>query len=264
MIYFKAIFTNQLELTQIGYSLKELGELIDVVILIEPSFRHNGELKPLIGVNSICSKFRDIQIEYIVVPRLNFIQTTRDSKLHHKYETITRGYFVKALELKDEDIIISVDADEILYKNVVIDILDRLKNESKYSRGYVLKLHQFFYNTSWRAKNHDFVAPSICYYGARYLQKKFWLGYAGLTDWRYSGHLYGEYGGVHLSWFNSIDELVLKVKTWSHSGEFDFTDAQIKELILSDIENGSYSFRSEPLKLEKVDPKKYSPISMNS
>lgn len=263
MIYFKAIFTNELELAQIGLSLSELQDIIDVVILIEPSFRHNGEFKPLIGANSIYTDFPNLSIEYIIVPRLSFIKVTRNSKLHHKYETITRGYFVKALDLKDDDIIISVDADEILYRNVVVDILERLKNKSKYSRGYVLKLHQFFYNYSWRAENHNFVAPTISYYGSRYREKKYWFGFAGLVDWRYSGQLFAEYGGVHLSWFNSIDELVVKVKTWSHSGEFNFTEEQIREMILDDIRIGRYSFRSEPLNLVKANPEEYLPTSIN-
>lgn len=262
MIYLKAIFTNHLELQQIGHSIKELGNLIDAVILIEPSFRHNGQERPLIGFSWLSSTFPNLNIEYIVVPRLRFIEETRDSRLHHKYERITRGYFAKALDLKDEDIIISVDADEILYANVVYDILTLMKAKSKYSKGYVLKLHQFFYNNSFRARNHDFIAPTISYYGSRYREKKYWFGYGNLIDWRYSGNLYNQFAGVHMSWFNSLEELVLKVKTWSHSGEFNYTDTQIKELLLSDMEKGNYSFRSEPLKLEKVNPKKYFPNSM--
>jgi hypothetical protein len=263
MIYFKSIFTNEFELDQIYNSINELKDIIDCAILIEPSFRHNGEPKNLVGLNSILPKIHNLQVHYMVVPRLDFITTTKESKRHHLYERITRGYFVKGLKLKDDDIIISVDADEFLYSNVIIDIINKLKSKCKYSKGYKLKLHQFFYKPYWKAIDHDFIAPSVSYYGSRYLQKNYWLGKYNLVDWRYSGKLHEEHAGVHLSWFNTKEELLTKVKTWSHSSEFNLSDNEILSKLNEDINFGRYSFRHPPLKLEKVEAKDFLPTSLN-
>ena len=42
MVYLKTIFTKKSELDLIRLQILELGHLIDKIILIEPSFNHNG------------------------------------------------------------------------------------------------------------------------------------------------------------------------------------------------------------------------------
>ena len=66
MIYLKTIFTNVKELDLVCCQIKELNAIVDKVILIEPSFTHNGAPRNLIGINSLSNKLSDSQLDKII------------------------------------------------------------------------------------------------------------------------------------------------------------------------------------------------------
>ncbi|MDG1954094.1 MAG: hypothetical protein P8I51_04265 [Polaribacter sp.] len=264
MIYLKTIFTNIKELDLVCCQIRELNSIVDKVILIEPSFTHNGAARNLIGINSLSNKLSDSQLDkiiYLVVPKLDYIIVTQSEALHHKYETVTRGYFRKQIRLNYFDIIISTDGDEILYNDIVSNVVSKMKKSFLPFKRFKFKLHQFFYKDDLLAKNHPFIAPGIYHYATTYLDKSFYI--AGFSNWRYKGTLVDEIGGVHFSWFLDKQEVLNKVKTWSHSSQFtDLSDQDILTIFEKDLKLPQYSFRHDPIKLTKIkNTKQFWPIS---
>jgi hypothetical protein len=252
MVYLKTIFTKKSELDFIRMQILELNHLINKIILIEPSFNHNGTSRELIGFSDLFDLDQETlnKIIYVVVPKFDFIKFSKESKKHHYYETVTRGFFVKQLNLKNSDIIISTDADEILYENIIREYIKKLKKSYFPVKRYVFDLYQFFYKYTLYSKTHSFIAPGIYHYGSRFLELNFYL--IGYINWRYKGKIVHGKSGVHFSWIQPINDLVYKALNWSHSSEFSLNEVEIKDKIVNDIDNKQYSFRSEPIKLEEL------------
>lgn len=252
MVYLKTIFTNIEELEFIKYQIEELNELIDKVILIEPSFHHNGRDKKLTGISYLNDLSDNIKkkLIYLVVPKIESIRFSEKGEVHHRHETITRGFFYKQLKLKNKDIIISTDADEILYYDVIKKLLKEFKRQWIPIKKVTFNLYQFFYKFNLYAPDHDFIAPGMYHFGSRFLEKGFYLN--GYLNWRYSGDLYPEKAGVHLSWIQEEQSLVTKALNWSHSSELNLTSKQIKLKLKEDLINYKYSFRTPEINLDKI------------
>lgn len=253
MVYLKTIFTKKSELDLIRLQILELGHLIDKIILIEPSFNHNGSSRKLVGFSDLFDLDQKTlnKIIYVVVPKLDFIKPSKDSKKHHYYETITRGFFVKQLKIKNSDIIISTDADEILYENIVCNYINKLKSSCFPIKRYVFDLYQFFYKYNLYSETHSFIAPGIYHYGSRFLEIDFYL--KGIINWRYKGKIVKGKSGVHFSWIQPIQDLVHKALNWSHSSEFSLSEKEIEYKIQNDIKTKQYSFRKQPILLNRID-----------
>jgi hypothetical protein len=73
---------------------------------------------------------------------------------------------MKHIEMKDDDIVISVDADEIIYRDAYRSIFAELDKTDVVQ----LKLHQFFYKKTYLWENTSFVAPVAARY--KYFKKK--------------------------------------------------------------------------------------------
>ena len=68
-----------------------------------------------------------------------------EAAIHRVNEPVMRSIFMKHVPLEDEDIIVSVDADEIIYSTTYPKIQESLKNYS----ACLLNLHQFFYKKTY-------------------------------------------------------------------------------------------------------------------
>jgi len=253
MVYLKTIFTKKSELDLIRIQILEIGHIIDNIILIEPSFNHNGSSRELIGFSDLFDLDQNLinKIIYVVVPKFDFIKFSKEAKKHHYYETITRGFFAKQLNLKNSDIIISTDADEILYENIVSDYIKKLKNSYFPIKRYVFDLYQFFYKYTLYSNTHSFIAPGIYHYGSRFLEIDFYL--KGYINWRYKGKIVKGKCGVHFSWIQPIEDLIYKALNWSHSSEFSLNETEIRDKIRDDIKTKQYSFREEPILLDVIE-----------
>lgn len=253
MIYLKTIFTNQEELELITFQIQELDDLIDRIILIEPSFHHNGKSRKLVGIDSLGHLKPGTlkKIIYLVVPKLDSIQYSEKGEDHHRYETITRGFFFKQLKLKNRDIIISTDADEILYHDIVKNYLTTFKKSILPTRRITFNLYQFFYRFNLYSEDHDFIAPGIYHYGSRLLDRNYYQN--GFINWRYSGKVHNGKGGVHLSWIQSEKSLIVKALNWAHSSELDLSEEAVILKIRSDIERKIYSFRTPAIELKVIN-----------
>ena len=115
-----------------------------------------------------------------------------------------RSWFTKLYDFAPDDIIISVDADEIIYGEKVKYIVEQVERY----KVVALKLRQFFYKQTYLWKDKIFISPIAAYYS--HINPKF------PNNWRDTGVPTSEFVGCHFSWCMSPEEMIHKLHTYSH------------------------------------------------
>lgn len=231
MIYLKTYFYTEHEVKFLKLNLLEAFNHIDKFIICEFNRTHTGEEREFIFDN-YKHLFTEEELSKIIYLPCDISSETVYAKndedvIHRINEPVMRGYFVKQVNLNDEDIIISVDADEIIYEHMYLKIINNVINHG----ATLLKLHQFYYKMNYHWINNDFVAPTAIRYSDFRNQYPCQL--------RYMGNLLDEYVGCHFSWCMTPSEMVYKLETYSHP-QYRFC-ADI-ELLENAIENKLYPF----------------------
>jgi hypothetical protein len=119
-----------------------------------------------------------------------------------------RGFFSRMKSFDDNDIIISIDADEIIYR----ESYDYIVNEVNLNNVVRLNLYQFFYKTTYLWEGKDFVSPIATKYSVF---------------------------RNHFSWCMTPEEMVYKLHTYSHPRYRFCAD---KEILEKAIEEKEYPF----------------------
>jgi len=233
MIYLKTYFYTEHEIKFLKLNLLEAFNHIDKFIICEFNRTHTGEEREFIFDNykHLFTEEELNKIIYLPCDISNETVYAKDDEdtIHRVNEPVMRGYFVKQVNLNDDDIIISVDADEIIYEHMYPSIIDRVNS----SGTTLLKFHQFYYKMNYHWVDNDFVAPTAIKYGDFKHQYPCQL--------RYMGNLMNEYVGCHFSWCMTPSEMVYKLQTYSHP-QYRFC-ADI-DLLTNAIENKLYPFDS--------------------
>lgn len=219
MLYLKSHFYTETEINFINLNLMEGYNHIDKFIVCEFNITHTGQPREF-----IFHKFEHL-INPLFKDKLVYIQcdikeqavdaNLNESLAHSTNELLMRGYFVKKYNFNDDDIIISIDCDEIIYEQSYNEIIEGVKNHNKVS----IQLNQFFYRLNYHWIDNKFVAPIACYY------KEYKDRYP--SHWRYDGYLLEGCKGVHFSWVMSIDDMIYKLNTYAHTNNRKFADKQI-------------------------------------
>ena len=230
-IFLKTYCYTENEIQFIIANLKECYDHIEKMIVCEFDIHHTGvkrnfqhkNLKDLIPV-----ELHD-KIDYHACEVFDITARAyeREDLIHGINEPVMRSYFTRLHDFNDDDIIISVDADEIIHGHKVQHIKEQVEQHKVVS----LKLRQFFYKKNYLWKNKDFTSPIAAYYG--YIQPKF------PNNWRDVGRVTDEYVGCHFSWCMNVDEMVHKLDTYSHPR---YRFCSNKELLQNAIDNKIYPF----------------------
>lgn len=232
MIYLKTIFAAPYELKFLKLNLREAFNHIDKFIICEFNRTHIGTERELI-FKQYLDYFTDEErkkIIYIGADISTQIASSKtDSNLAHKNEQLMRGYFSSQIDLKDEDIVFSVDADEIIYSYNYKKIMSKL---GFFNRAVQLPLHQFFYRINYLWENKNFVAPTVC-------KVKYYKNIHS-AQWRYDGKLYPEPVGCHFSWCLTINEMITKLETYAHHS--DYWHLAKTEILEESVKNKTYPF----------------------
>ena len=242
-VYLKTIFTSKDEIPFIVAQILELESLVDKIIIIEPMFTHTGARREMIGVDPIIIHLNVAlsKILYIPLPYESCINVFNSKDAHYN-EKVTRGAFINYLDISLSDVVVSTDADEVLYYSYVIKILEKISiKKYKYS-AYTANLYQFMFNDHLFAKEFRFVGPSIVEYGYYLFRPK-------LQNWRYTGKVIPEYGGVHFSWCLGKEQIIEKINNFAHAKDYDF-GADSGSLIKSILEKKYYHLREPGISLE--------------
>ena len=167
-----------------------------------------------------------------------------DGNIVHGNEQLMRGYFASQMDLRAKDIIIAVDADEVIYAPSYEEVISNL---GFFSRGFTLNLHLFIYKLNYLWVDEPFWAPVICRADLR--QERY------PAAWRYRGRRYPGTHGCHFTWCMSIPEMVDKITRYSHAQ--DHPDLANDEVLEKAIAAKSYPFDPErPFKIEVIDMEK--------
>lgn len=230
--YLKTYFYVDHELQFIASNLKEAYDHIDGFIINEFNRTHTGREKQFIGWEKLKNSLPDSLIDKVIYRPIDiskFIVEAYENEelIHQVNEPVMRSIFIKDFSFDDDDIIVSVDADEVIYKNSYPKIKDYLKSNNCCS----LNLHQFFYKKNYLWKDKDFVAPTAAKYS--YFKNKF------PCNLRYEGTILPFKAGCHFSWCMSVDEMIYKLHTYGHTRYRFCAD---KDLLQNAIEKKLYPF----------------------
>jgi hypothetical protein len=233
MIYLKTCFYNKEEFKFLKLNLIESYESIDKFLICEASHYHNGTYKGFIWdeyKNLLPKEYMD-KVEYIKCEVGDYVKESieNDNYIHKNNEPVCRSFFQKKINILDEDIIISVDADEIIYKSMYSKILEEVNN-----RGIVrLNLNLFFYKMNYYWKNKDFIAPIA--FKWKYGKKQF------PSDYRYGNSYLLPYKvGNHYSWVCSVEAMMKKLSVYCHSTQY--RHCMVEEILEKAIKNKEYPF----------------------
>ena len=196
------------ELEFIIANLEECYNHIDKMIVCEFNINHTGvkrEYEFLDLKDRVPEHLRD-KLDYHACDIYeNTIRAYNDEhSIHTVNEPVMRSWFTKLYDFDDGDIIISVDADEIIDRRKLPDILDQVN-----SKGIVrLKMRQFFYKKTYLWENKDFISPVACKYG--FVNPKY------PNNWRDTGSVTQGYVGCHFSWCMDVESMIKKLNCYGH------------------------------------------------
>ena len=132
--------------------------------------------------------------------------------------------------LNDEDIIIDIDIDEIIYKDSYIDLLSEL---NKANKPISINLNQFFFKNNYLWSNLNFNAPAIYKYK---MVKKINKKVKGIDCkyQRYCNQKTSKIYGCHMSWVMPIDCMIKKIYSGAHTkyhhlGKKDILEKAVKD-----------------------------------
>ena len=243
MIFLKTYFYVEHELKFLKYNLIESFPHIEKFIVCEFNRTHTGMDKEFIGKEKVLESlppelrhkilYLPLDLEGLAVEAYN-----REDLIHQINEPIMRSLFMKHIELNDDDIVVSVDADEIIYGDSYGIIKEKLLTSDVCS----LNLHQFFYKENYLWSNKDFIAPTAAKYS--FFKHKF------PCNLRYEGETLPEKMGCHFSWCMTVDEMLYKLDTYSHPKYRFCSD---RELLEDAIERKEYPFdRSQKFEIVEI------------
>lgn len=216
-VYLKIIFSSLNELKYIKMSLQESKGYVDYVIVTECNRSHTGMVHEFLFADILentdtFSEEEKKRLIYIKGDLTNKVYANATSKEEmHANETLIRGFFVKQMKLKPWDIVVAVDADEIIYRRYWPEILNYFK-WYKINPALFLELNTFFYRPTWLWENCGFRAPTACRVW------RYWYKYP--ANWRYDGKKLGHTVGGHFSWQLTTDEMITKLKNYAHAAEY--------------------------------------------
>jgi hypothetical protein len=231
MIYIKTYLYASHELEFVIANLKECYDYIDKMIVCEYDVHHTGvkrEYKFLNLKDSIPKHLRD-KLDYHACSVYDHTARAYDDEnaIHRINEPVMRSWFTKLYEFSDDDIIISVDADEIIDRRKLPYIIEQVK----YNNIIRLKMRQFFYKKNYLWKNKDFISAIACKYGS--IHPKY------MSNWRDCGKVTEEYVGCHFSWCMDIESMIKKLHCYSHPR---YRFCANKQLLEDAIKNKNYPF----------------------
>lgn len=229
-VYAKTIVSSEGELPFVLMNISELEDLVDEFLVCESNITHTGEIREFDFLHKFEEELRitSAKVRTIKMDLGGFTKPWNNSseRLHENEQEIRNG-FTRYLSLNEDDIVISMDADEVIHGNRAKKFI-RLLNRKFFPRtSYVLRLHMVIYKISYNWINCNFQAPVIC--RAKHFLK------VDSPQWRYSGSRTIFKSGTHFTWLMTPSEMVGKILKYSHRKENEkFADQNVLRIAIQD------------------------------
>lgn len=256
------IFYNELKLLQ--FRMNYLYDYVDHFILVESSLTHSGNPKPFFFEENknlfepYLSKivhikvYDDLQKPFQLTFRKNIIEKKykiEECKNRGSFQRncIERGF--KILNLADDDIIISSDADEFIDRNTITKL-----RKTGLNGIYSLEQDLYYYNLNCKSKYIWNLAHCMNYNSYKTINNN--LSFIRSIKEKYPVL---EKSGWHFSYFGNIDFIIDKIKQ-SADQRFNQNEFLNREIILEKIKNGEDLFdRGEEFEIIPIDRNTYLP-----
>lgn len=252
--FIKKIISAENELKFIKLDLIESSEIIDKIILVEANYTHSGIKREFLRDDLINNLFDSKERERIIHLKVDIEKYIyKNTKIAHRLhfnERIIRGLFEHNIKLNNNDIIFSLDADEVLYRETYINLINKIKNTNN---AYQIRLYNLVYRPDYLWTNFDFIAPTLCrvdFYKSFKMRIK--SKFKKFKQWRYHGEICDHYGGVHFNWHLTPKEMVEKLNNYAHKDLFvgkGYDENYFKKC----IENRKFYDPTKKCEIEKID-----------
>ena len=211
-IYMKSYCYSNHELPFIISQLQESYDHIDKLILYEYNYTHTGikkdyEMEKVI--HFVPEELRcKLDYKKIDLKNHHVCSPNNEDLCHRINEPIQRNWFFNDndLDLKDNDVIIDIDIDEIIYKNSYKPLLEEF---NKRRMPLSIKLNQFFFKNNYLWTNCNFSSPSIYQYKMVKNIKKVIKGLK-IKNQRDLNQKTGKIYGCHMSWVMPVNYMITK------------------------------------------------------
>jgi|TARA_B110000305_G_scaffold194229_1_gene218188 hypothetical protein len=241
MLYLKSYCYSQHELPFIIANLDEGFEHIDKLILYEYNFTHTGLPKEyeIEKVLHLIPEHLKTKLLYKKIDLTTYIEyaVNDENKCHQINENIQRSWLFNDADiiLYDDDIIIDIDIDEIIYKDCYKDLVLEL---NKANKPIGIKLNQFFFKNTYLWSNLIFDAPAIYKYN---MVKNINKNVKGVQCkyQRYCSQKTSKIYGCHMSWVMPIDDMLKKIYSGAHT---KYHHLGTREILEKAIEEKKYVF----------------------
>lgn len=236
MIYLKSYCYSIHELPFIITNLDEGFDYIDKLILYEYNYTHTGLIKnyEVDKVLDLIPKNLKTKLLYKKIDLTNFIEYSPDNETvcHQINENIQRSWLFndKDIQLYDDDIIIDIDIDEIIYKNSYIDLINELNIIDK---PLSIKLNQFFFKNNYLWTNLIFDSPAIYKYRMVKNINKI-IKNVNCKYQRYCIEKTQNIYGCHMSWVMPINYMLKKIISGAHTNYKHIAEYEILEKAIKD------------------------------
>ena len=229
MIYLKSYCYNKHELPFIIANLIEGYDYIDKLLLYEYNFTHTGipknyELEPLI---KLIPSHLQSKLYYKKIDITNYVEYAYENGplIHEINEPIQRSWAFNDsnITFNNDDIIIDMDIDEIIYKSSYISLIKELEEKN---RPLSIRLNQFFYKNTYLWSNLNFASPTIYKYSMTGNKIIKGLKIKNFRDVEtQTSNIYG----CHMSWVMPVDYMLKKLHSYSHPEYRHFCNKEILE-----------------------------------
>lgn len=271
-IYDCFTFFNELELLEIR--LNELSQEVDFFVLVEATFTHQGNSKPLY-FEQHKSRFEAFlhKIIHIVVsdiPEKFYTETSKTWILeNHQRNCISRGIQQAA----DDDLILISDLDEIPRK----EIIRSCKSTTKAKKILLMDCYYYYVNLKGT------FPFSIKYYllGNIFRQKKYLIKHINNLAWQATviitkkdlqsaqncrdglrqfqqDYIYITNAGWHFSYLGGIEKIIAKIEAFAHD-ELNINQNKNRIEIEEKIKNGNV-LHDKRIKLKFIEENKNLPL----
>ena len=255
MLYLKSYCYSQHELPFIIANLDEGFEYIDKLILYEYNFTHTGITKEyeIEKVLHLIPQHLQSKLVYKKIDLTQYIEyaINDENKCHQINENIQRSWLFndKDIILHDDDIIIDIDIDEIIYKQCYLQLIKEIQNSNV---PISIKLNQFFFKNTYLWSNLIFDAPAIYKYSMVKNIKKNVKGIQCKYQ-RYCNKKTLNIYGCHMSWVMPIDDMLKKIYSGAHT---KYHHLGTREILEKAIEEKKYVFDlNRPFNIIELDIK---------
>jgi len=213
-VYFKTIVSSMHEYPFLLMNLEEMLDLVDFFLITEANVTHTGSEREYEFLDKYQEEFESSsnKIKCLRMDLREVCESSNsNSEILHSNEQKIRDGFQEFVDLQPDDIVISCDADEVLFKSRVKFILNRILSSPFAKKSYRLRLHQVIFRLNYLWRNCNFQGPTISRAAFFMNQEK--------PQWRYSGSRTYLKSGTHFSWVMSIEDMIKKISRYSHQVE---------------------------------------------